>query len=200
MVGKLIATGHSSLDALAQLAVSGLTSPHSKRTYTSALKRFFAAGYSLTREGVQRFVSDLLATGRGAVTINVHLAAVRLLAREASIRGLLPDTELVAIERIRTQKVLGLRTGSWLDLGEVKLMLDAAGQSEHPVRNRALLALMIGCGLRRAEVCALDWSQYRRLDGRMVLADIAGKGRRTRTVPVPAWVAEYLDQWKELST
>ena len=50
---------------------------------------------------------------------------------------------------------------------------------------RALLALLIGCGLRRSELAALTLEHIQPRDGRWVIVDLVGKGSRVRTVPVP---------------
>jgi integrase len=64
-------------------------------------------------------------------------------------------------------------------------------------RDRAILAVMLGGGLRRSEVAALTFAHFRLLDGRWVVADILGKGNRTRSVPVAAWVKQAVDEWAQ---
>jgi len=66
-------------------------------------------------------------------------------------------------------------------------------QQSHPEtlkgkRDRAMLALLVGCGLRRAELLSLEVDQIEQREGRWVIPDLAGKGNRRRTVPVPAAV------------
>ena len=62
-------------------------------------------------------------------------------------------------------------------------------------RDRAILAVMIGCGLRRDEVARLAFANVRQLDGRWCVADLRGKHGRVRTVPMPAWAKAAIDQW-----
>src|SRR5712692_9743214 len=62
-------------------------------------------------------------------------------------------------------------------------------------RNRALLSLLIGCGLRRAEVTTLRFEDLQLREGRWVIADLRGKGGHIRTIPVPEWVKETVDSW-----
>jgi integrase len=62
-------------------------------------------------------------------------------------------------------------------------------------RDRALLALLTGCGLRRNEATALTVADLALRDGRWVLVDLRGKHGRIRTMPVPAWVYQAVKDW-----
>src|SRR3954453_23004281 len=62
-------------------------------------------------------------------------------------------------------------------------------------RDRALLALLIGAGLRRSEVSALTFEQIQQREGRWAIVDLRGKGNRIRTVPMPSWAKAAMDQW-----
>jgi hypothetical protein len=61
--------------------------------------------------------------------------------------------------------------------------------------DRAVLALLVGCGLRRSEAAALTLQQIQQREGRWVIPDLLGKHGRLRTVPVPAWVKQAIDDW-----
>ncbi|HKC10816.1 MAG TPA: tyrosine-type recombinase/integrase, partial [Vicinamibacteria bacterium] len=62
-------------------------------------------------------------------------------------------------------------------------------------RDRAILAVLIGWALRRGELVGLTVPDFQQRDGRSVFVDIAGKGGRIRTVPVPDWVEAALRAW-----
>jgi integrase len=62
-------------------------------------------------------------------------------------------------------------------------------------RDRAILAVLIGCALRRGELVGLTVADLQQRDGRAVFVDISGKGGRVRTVPVPDWVEVALQAW-----
>jgi integrase len=53
----------------------------------------------------------------------------------------------------------------------------------------------MGCVLRRQELAALQIADIQQRDGRWCLVDIAGKGNRIRTVPMPAWAKAAVDDW-----
>ena len=64
-------------------------------------------------------------------------------------------------------------------------------------RDRAMLALLLGCGLRRGELFRLNVEDLEQREGRWVIPDMLGKGGRIRTVTVPAGVKARIDLWLE---
>jgi integrase/recombinase XerC len=85
----------------------------------------------------------------------------------------------------------------WLTPDEFRRLLDAAGRPERNLRGLAerdqlvLLALVL-TGLRRSELCALDWRDLE-LDGRKPsLLVRSGKGGKSRRQPIPASLARQL--------
>jgi integrase len=57
----------------------------------------------------------------------------------------------------------------------------------------SILAVLLGCGLRRSELVALEVRQVEQRENRWVIVDFRGKGGRKRTVP--AWVKNAIDAW-----
>jgi integrase len=58
-----------------------------------------------------------------------------------------------------------------------------------------MVAMLIGCGLRRAELLALQLESIQQREEHWVIADLLGKGGHVRTVPIPNWVKSYVDAW-----
>ena len=58
-----------------------------------------------------------------------------------------------------------------------------------------ILATLVGCALRREELAVLDVDTIQLREGRWVLVDLEGKGRRVRTVAIPAWVKQGINTW-----
>jgi integrase len=65
-------------------------------------------------------------------------------------------------------------------------------------RDRAILAVLLGCGLRRSEVAALTFKHIQQRDGRWCIVDLVGKHGRVRTIPMPTWVKVAIDAWAKL--
>jgi integrase len=55
--------------------------------------------------------------------------------------------------------------------------------------------VLLGCGLRRAELAAISVGDLQRLEEHWVFADLIGKGGHVRTVPVPDWVGSAIQAW-----
>ena len=62
-------------------------------------------------------------------------------------------------------------------------------------RDRALLAVLLACGLRRHEAVNLDFRHVQQREDHWANGDLKGKGGHTRTVPMPGWVKAFLDEW-----
>ena len=58
-----------------------------------------------------------------------------------------------------------------------------------------MVAMLIGCGLRRAELLALSFESIQQREEHWVIADLVGKGGHVRTVPVPNWVKSTRGRW-----
>ena len=62
---------------------------------------------------------------------------------------------------------MGIRTGNWLSLRQAQALLSAPDVATlKGLRDRAILAVLLGCGLRRSEVAALTFAHVQQRDGR----------------------------------
>src|SRR2546422_1153733 len=129
-------------------------------------------------------------------TINLRLGAVRRLAYEAADCGLLSADLAAGIRRVKDLKKLGVRLGNWLTAEQAQSLWRAPDcQRLKGKRDRALLALLLACGLRRHEAVALTLDHLQQREEHWAIVDLIGKGGHIRTVPVPDWVRTELDDW-----
>ena len=83
-------------------------------------------------------------------------------------------------------KRLGVRVGNWLSAEQGRKLIASPSAPElRALRNRAVLAMLIGCGLRRAEVVSVSVEDCELREDHWVLADLIGKGVHMRMVPAP---------------
>jgi len=91
---------------------------------------------------------------------------------------------------------VGIRVGNWLSVRQAQSLLNAPDVSTvKGLRDRAILAVLLGCGLRRSEVAALTFEHVQLRDGRWCIVDLRGKHGRVRTAPMPTWVKVAIDAW-----
>jgi integrase/recombinase XerD len=183
------------------LALDAVSSPHTKRSYQAGLSSFFAwhrqEGFpEFERATVQRYRSHLEASSLSPSSINVYLSAIRKLAAEAAENGFLDREVAGGIVRIKGVTQHGVRAGNWLTPEETSALLRAPDPNVlKGLRDRAILALLVGCALRRTELARLRVEHIALRDARWVLVDLVGKGKRVRTVTVPAWTKMLVDDW-----
>ena len=92
---------------------------------------------------------------------------------------------------------LGVRLGNWLTAEQGRRLLQQGPLTTlRERRDHAMLAVLIGCGLRRGELLALRLESLQQREEHWVIADLVGKGGHVRTVPVPAWVKGTIDAWR----
>ena len=85
----------------------------------------------------------------------------------------------------------GDRVGNWLTPEQTAALVDAPDRATlKGKRDRMLFALLVGCGLRRAEAAALTLGHIQPRGGRPLIVDLRGKHGRLRTITVPGWVEE----------
>jgi integrase len=90
----------------------------------------------------------------------------------------------------------GTRLGNWLTRDQAKELLTVPDRSKiKGKRDYVILALLLGCALRRQELASLDVDGIQMREGRWVLPDLRGKGGRVRTVAIPVWVKHGIDSW-----
>lgn len=183
-----------------KLVTDGLDSPCSRKTYRTALLAFFAwweaeSRPPLTKRLVQEYKQSLLARGLAASSINVALSAIRKLAVEATDNGLLDEQVANGVGRVKGVKRHGTRVGNWLSKAEAQAVLDGPDGSLKGKRDKALLAMFLGTGLRIAEITSLTFGHIQQREARWVIVDLLGKGNKVRTVPVPSWCKQAIDDW-----
>jgi len=151
---------------------------------------------ALNRIVVLRYRSHLESRQLAPGTVNLRLGAVRRLAYEAADCGLLSADLAAGIRRVKGVKKLGVRLGNWLTAEQGQALWQAPDhQRLKGKRDRALLALLLACGLRRHEAVALTLDHLQQREEHWAIVDLVGKGGHVRTVPVPDWVRTELDDW-----
>jgi site-specific recombinase XerD len=187
------------------MVLDSLPSENSRRAYGRALTDFFlwhrgVGRPQLCKAVVQRYAAELREAGMSASSVNQRLSAIRKLALEAADNGALDPVVANGIRAVKGAPQEGRRTGNWLTREEAQTWLGAPDtRTLKGLRDRALLAVLIGCGLRRAEAAGLSFGHVQQRDGRWVLVDLIGKRDKVRSVPMPNWAKAAIDAWSKES-
>ena len=176
---------------LKALVLDRVSSPITRRVYNMALDEFVAwlrqePRPGFTKATVSAWRVSLEARGLGSSSIIIRMSAIRKLAVEAADNGLLAPELAAGISRVKSAKSVGVRVGNWLTLRQAQALLSAPDAATvKGLRDRAILAVLLGCGLRRSEVAALTIAHVQQRDGRWCIVGLY-KGRLPSTACSPA--------------
>jgi site-specific recombinase XerD len=167
------------MTALRQMVLKAVVSPHTRRNYARALDEVFAFSelkqQPLSRALLMEYRAAMLERNLRPSTINVLLSAVRKLIGEAKRNGILDVEQSAQMADIPNIRQRGTRLGNWLTRDQAKELLTVPDRTTlKGRRDAAILALLVGCALRRAELAALRIEVIQQREGRGVIADLRG--------------------------
>ncbi len=181
---------------LRKMVLDSVQSIHSKRNYSKALDDLFAlcASRPLSRALLMEYRTTI--DHLSPSTINVRLSAIRKLVGEARRNAMIGDEEAASLTDIPNVRQQGTRLGNWLTREQAKELLAVPDRSTlKGQRDYVIIALLVGCALRRKELASLRFEDIQLREGRWVIIDLRGKGGRIRTVAVPIWVKQAINAW-----
>lgn len=186
---------------ITMLVLDGIASPHTRRAYSQALDEFLIwfqdqPGRVFNKATVQKYRAELETKGLAPSSVNVRLSAIRRLALEAADNGYMAPELAAGIARAKGASRCGVRLGRWLTAEQAEQLLALPNVAKiKGLRDRAMLALLLGAGLRRSELAGLNIDHFQLREGRWLLADLAGKHGRVRSVPIPKWAYIAATRW-----
>ncbi|MGS2875612.1 tyrosine-type recombinase/integrase [Enterobacter huaxiensis] len=181
-----------------------LNSPRSRQTMASFLG--IVAGMlgassldscswgSLRRHHVMAVTELLRDTGRATATVNTYLSALKGVAKEAWMLKLMDVESFQHIRAVRNQRGSRLPRGRALPPEEIRALFNSCERDDSSigVRDAAMLAIILGCGLRRSEAVGLDLDDV--VTNERALK-VLGKGNKQRLAYMPAGTWQRLMAW-----
>ncbi len=156
-------------------------SEHTLDAYTRDLRRFCqfrdAPIQTTTPQHIAKYSAFLRSQGLGSKSIQRNLSAVRSFFDYLNDQGDLSSNPAKAISGPKGARNLP----RVLDTDQASLLLDFQPKTDIEHRDKAILELLYGSGLRLAEVVGLTVGSIDRASG---LARVEGKGAKIRIVPV----------------
>ena len=192
---------HDAWSLITTLVLDGISSQHTRRAYSQALDEFVIwfrddPGRQFNKAAVQKYRSELETKGLAPSSINVRLSAIRRLALEAADNDLMSPEQAAGISRAKGAKRSGVRLGHWLTAEQAEKLLAAPDLTTiKGIRDSAVIALLIGAGLRRSELAGINVDHIQHRDGRWLIVDLTGKQGRVRSVPIPLWAHAAVTRW-----
>ncbi|WP_443743348.1 tyrosine-type recombinase/integrase [Sutterella sp.] len=178
------------------------TSVSTVRSKLNQFARFFNyPGYDdcdwhlMRYENVLAFISHLKAMDPPieTTTINGYLCAIKGVAQSAWNLNQITDHDLMRIKAIKQLRVSRKIAGKALTQTESSVMLSKVdGDSSLEIRDRAILMLLLGCGLRRAEITGIQMQNVFLLESRIRLI---GKGNKERDIFMNPTVQSNVEAW-----
>jgi len=144
---------------------------------------------SVTTEQLERYIAELRAAGLSGATIARRIASLRSFFRHLVVIGAAEANPAADLELPRRTR----RLPRTLSPSEAERLIDAAaGTTPRALRDRALVELLYGAGLRVGEAVGLDKGGVD-LDQRLVRT--IGKGGKERVVPVGRQAVDALRRY-----
>ncbi len=137
---------------------------------------------------VRAHLGRLHARGRSPRTIGRVLSSLRAFFTFAVRHGVLPANPAAGIAGPKRGKPLPKA----LDIDRAGRLFDARPGSKIELRDRAMLEILYGCGVRLAELVGIDLKDVDLANG---FATVTGKGNRTRIVPLGEPAIEAIRAW-----
>jgi integrase/recombinase XerD len=180
--------------------LAGVNCANTRRAYSRALCQF--AGWlnangnpGLNRQTVTAWRQSLVDSGAGSATVNLCLSAVRRMVDEAAALGWLDEAIAASVARVRGIPTKGRRLGKWMTLPEAQALIDRKRDTLTEKRDAALIALLLGAALRRAEAVSVTVDQFQMREGHWLIVDLRGKGGKVASVVLAPWASTRIAEW-----
>jgi len=191
----------SSIDAfLGFLRLEKESSAHTVTNYAVDLAQFAEFMTLQGVDGVQdvdarairSFVREMIGFGYSKTTVARKLSAVRSWSAFLKVRGLVRTDAAKGIKGPRMPKLLPRA----LSREDAERLVEQGPEGKTLIRDRAILEILYGCGLRIAELVSLRWEDMEPVEERMLR--VFGKGRKERIVPYGRCALEAVVEWRKL--
>ena len=178
---------------LVHLVVERRASGHTVAAYRRDLRRFVddsgvSRAAEIESQHVRGFAGGLHARGLSPRTIARHLSSVRSFFDYLIRRGELGANPAVGVRAPKQRE----RLPKTMDPDQMARLFDEPADSSIEVRDRAMLELLYGSGIRLAELVDID---LRDLDLANGFVTVTGKGRKTRVVPIGQAAMDAIGNW-----
>lgn len=186
--------------------------PTTKHQYKKAIRAYLDTGASLTdHQALATYAGKLPKSSAAFLKAAIRLWSEGIVTQAQA--GATPDNINVVLatqarvealnKAIQVEASKGTKAHVWLSQAEVKRLLESCNGADLVCkRNRIVLGLLTGAGLRREELAGLSFDDIALLPSagkfRTVLS-VRGKGAKDRAIPINDRLAAALDEWRSIT-
>jgi integrase len=168
----------------AMLAGVDITSVSSIQAYASGLK---TSSQAFLKASLKMYTNALVLDAKGRATPGNVGAVQATVYRVEAIQ-----------ESIKVTAAKGDKAHVWLSLIQIREMLAICDKTLKGKRDRVVLSLLLGCGLRRDELVRACFSDIKKQGKRWVL-QVVGKGEKGRIIPLSDTLVSLLKSWEKIA-
>lgn len=196
-------------DIIRMIATHPRLADSTKMQYTKAITNYLDTGHSLTdADALAHYAMTLPKSSKAFLKSAIRLWTGHMAKGAKTQADGTPETvakiqstlwQLDSInDAIQVEQSKGQKAHTWLTQKEVKQIVSQCDDTLTGKRDRVILSLMLGAGLRRSELAGLTFDNIKQQGGRTVL-EVAGKGTKDRVIPISEKLASLLDNWRKIS-
>ena len=184
----------AALNGLARIVarVDSETDGNGGRVSLSRSRLAYDVPWALLRHEHTAAIRAELAMRYSPKTANRMISALRGVLKAAWRLGLMTADDYARAADVRAVKGERVPAGRAIAQGELVALLGTCDTKPIGVRDAAMLSVLYGCGLRRAEIVSLSLNDYCPSDESLV---VRGKGNKERRVPLPEGARRALVDW-----
>jgi integrase/recombinase XerD len=194
-----------SFEVQSNQVLASLENAHTRMMYKRAMEQFLhwwrrKGDLPLDRPLVEAYIGLLTGSGYSEATANQCLSAIKKAVSHAADAGTMDLATARDIVRISGFSKKIHVTGRFLTAREAEALINApAASGTKGARDRALLALLLGCALRGGEAAKIQLDEIQKQGSHWVLTNVVGTRSKVRTVLIPDWAKKALDAWVGVS-
>lgn len=172
-------------------------SPETERRYAYAYNAYLEWGGDDKPSTAARFIGYMYRSGYADLTVqNTQSALSSIYEYLTSIEIIKANPFRAASRVVSWRQKRHVRPTATLDPSKIMPIIEAIPQTSKGLRDRAMLAILFGCGLRRSELVALKLDSVQVSRAKNLYLQInAAKGGKSRKQPLPEWVAEHVSAY-----
>lgn len=194
-------------DILSMIDCHPRLAPTTKAQYKKALRNYLATGNSLAdSKALSVYAATISKSSKAFLKSAIRLwtealkTEVQAQATPDNVLSVIAtEKRLEAINKsIHVEQAKGEKAHFWLNQTEVRQLLNACTDDIYGQRDKVIVGLLVGAGLRREELASLKFEDVKKMGNRTVL-EIVGKGSKSRVIPINEKLANLLEEWYKIA-